>query len=250
MRVTSWMAAVLLLLLRTPAFAQEWDNFVFIEDGFEVNFPGRPVIENGTWTSQYGYQLPSHIYRASHGAERYSVTVVDYRGIEKLGVERSKQCPPGAEPCIGTQDGRQGAIIGLGYWKMDVRGALAYATLKFLQRDAKVTDYNLQFQQVVEGYFLQMTNRDESRTFAYITMHENRLYIFEGTTPKGYPEPGLFQSSVGFVDANGGSIRYTDYYSNAIHGLRQYEPPPFRVNGGPPQTAPSSTSGAGRPQGN
>ena len=112
--------------------------------------------------------------------------------------------------------------------KMDVRGALAYATLKFLQRDAKVTDFNLQFQQVVEGYFLQLTNRDESRTFAYITMHENRLYVFEGTTPKGYPEPGLFQGSVSFVDAKGNSIRYTDYYSNAIHGLRQYEPPPVR----------------------
>ncbi len=111
---------------------------------------------------------------------------------------------------------------------MDVRGALAFATLKFLQRDATVTDYNLQFQQVVEGYFLQLTNRDESRTFAYITMHENLLYVFEGTVPKGYPEPALFQASVGFVDAEGNSIRYTDYYSNAVHGLRQYEPPPVR----------------------
>ena len=228
MRVTPWMAACLVLLLVTPAFAQEWDNFVFVEDGFKVNFPGRPQVENTTWVSQYGYTLPARIYRASRGAERYSVTVVDYRAIEKQGVERSKKCPPGAEPCIGTQDGRQGAIIGLGYWKMDVRGALAYATLKLLQRDAKVTDYNLQFQQVVEGYFLQLTNRDESRKFVYITMHENRLYIFEGTTPKGYPEPGLFQGSVGFVDANGNSIRYTDYYSNAIHGLRQQEPPPYR----------------------
>jgi hypothetical protein len=231
MRLTPWIAAALVLSLTTPAFAQdqEWDNFVFNEDGFEVNFPGRPQVENTTWMSQYRYTLPARVYSASHGRERYSVTVVDYRQVEKQGVERAKNCPPGAETCIGTQDGRQGAIIGLGYWKMDVRGALAYATLKFLQRDAKVTDYNLQFQQVVEGYFLQLTNKDESRTFAYITMHENRLYIFEGTVPKGSPEPGLFQGSVGFVDGKGGSIRYQDYYSNAIHGLRQYEPPPSRV---------------------
>ena len=121
------------------------------------------------------------------------MTVVDYRAAEAQGVARAKQCPPGAETCIGTQDGRQGAIIGLGYWKMDVRGAMTFAALKFMQRDAKVTDLNLQFQQVVEGYFVQLTNRDESRTFAYITMHENRLYIFEGTTPKGSPEPALFQ---------------------------------------------------------
>ncbi len=123
------------------------------------------------------------------------------------------------------------------YWRMDIRGALAFATLKFLQRDARVTDFNLQFQEVIEGYLLNLTNRDESRTFAYITMHENRLYIFEGTTPKGYPEPALFQGSVGFVDANGNGIRYLDYYSNAIHGLRQHEPPPVR-GGGVPQGAP------------
>jgi hypothetical protein len=128
---------------------------------------------------------------------------------------------------------------------MDVRGAMTFAALKFIQRDTKVTDLNLQFEQVVEGYFLQLTNKDASRTFAYITMHENRLYIFEGTVPKGYPEPALFQSSVGFVDAKGGSIRYTDYYSNAIHGLRQDPPPSYRVDGGPPQTWPAVAPGEG-----
>jgi hypothetical protein len=226
MRVTRWIAAALVLSLTPPAFAQQWENFVFVEDRFEVNFPGRPQVENTTWISQLGYELPARVYRASRGGERYSATVVDYRGIEKLGVERAGRCAPTAEPCLGTQDGREGAIIGLGYWKMDVRGALAYATLQFLQRDATVTDYNLQFQQVVEGYFLKLTNRDESRTIVYITMHEGRLYIFEGTTPKGYPSSALFQASIGFVDADANSLRYTDYYSNAIHGLRQYEPPP------------------------
>ena len=250
MRVIPWIAAALTLALATPALAQEdWDNFKFPEDGFEVNFPGKPQVQNITYASQYRYQLPAKVYTASHGRERYSVTVVDYRAAEAQGVARARQCPPGAETCIGTQDGRQGTIIGLGYWKMDVRGAMPFAALKYMQRDgAKVTDFNLQFQQVVEGYFMQLTNRDESRSFVYITMHENRLYIFEGTTPKGAPEPGLFQGSVGIVDAKGGSIRYTDYYSNAVHGLRENEPPPFRVDGGPPQTWPTgSYTGSGRP---
>jgi hypothetical protein len=249
MHVISWIAAALILSLGTPAFAQEeWDNFKFPEDGFEVNFPGRPQVQNTTYDSQYRYKLPAKVYTASHGRERYSVTVVDYRVAEAQGVARARQCPPGAETCIGTQDGRQGSIIGLGYWKMDVRGALTFASLKFIQRDAKVTDFNLQFQQVVEGYFIQLTNKDESRTFAYLTMHENRLYIFEGTVPKGFPEPALFQSSVGFVDGKGGSIRYNDYYSNAVHGLRENEPPSFRVDGGPTQTWPTGGyTGAGRP---
>ena len=250
MRVISGIAAALVLSVGTPAPAQEdWDNFKFPEDGFEVNFPGRPQVQNITYMSQYRYQLPAKLYTASHGAERYSVTVVDYRAAEAQGVARARQCPPGAETCIGTQDGRQGSIIGLGYWKMDVRGAMAFASLKYMQRDgAKVTDFNLQFQQVVEGYFVQLTNKDLSRTFVYITMHENRLYVFEGTVPKGAPEPGLFQGSVGMVDSKGGSIRYTEYYSNAVHGLRENEPPTFRVDGGMPQTWPTGAyTGAGRP---
>ena len=30
-------------------------------------------------------------------------------------------------------------------------------------------------------------------------MHENKLYIIEGTVPAGYPEPGLFQQSLGMA---------------------------------------------------
>ncbi len=248
MRLTSCIAAALVLSFVSPALAQEWEDFVFVDDGFTANFPGRPRIEDTTWTSQYRYPLPARVYTAARGAERYTATVVDYRAAEKLGIERASKCPPGAETCIGTQDGRKGEIIGLGYWKMDVRGAMAFALLKFIQRKATITDLNLQFQEVVEGYVLNLTNPDESRTNAYITMHENRLYIFEGTTPKGAPEPGLFQGSVGFVDAKGNRIRYLDYYSNAIHGLRQHEPPGVRIGGaGAPATG---AAGAGRPGGN
>ena len=229
-RVIGCLAAALAVSMVAPAFAQdqEWDEYTSIQDGFTVDMPGKPQIQTTTWTSQYRYVLPARVYTASHGAEKYSVTVVDYRPAEKLGEERFKQCPKGAETCLGTQDGRNGDIIGLGYWKMDVRGAMTFAMLKILQRDpaAKLTDMNLQFQQVVEGYFLQLANPDGSHTFDYITMHENRLYIFEGMTPKGYPVGDLFQSSVGFVDKDGNQIRYTDYYSNTIHGLRQYVPPP------------------------
>lgn len=225
-RALGWLIALLVVAPARSAPAQEWENFAFVEDGFEANFPGRPAVDNIIWVTQHGYELPARIYRASRGAERYSATVVDYRGIEKLGVERAAHCHPQAEPCLGTSDGADGAIMGLGYWKMDVRGALAHATQKFLQREGTVTHYSLQFQQVVEGYLLRMTNPDESQTMAYITMHANRLYVFEGTTPKGAPIRPILQSSIGFLDADGNSIRYLDYYSNAIHGLRQQAPPP------------------------
>jgi len=42
---------------------------------------------------------------------------------------------------------------------------------------------------------------------AFIAMLHNHLYILEGTVPKGYPEPGLFFQSIGWVDKDGNGIR-------------------------------------------
>jgi len=91
-----------------------------------------------------------------------------------------------------------------------------------MQRDARVTHYMWNFIDLVEGHQLQLTNNaNKSRTFVAIYMHENRLYILEGTVPEGDPEPGLFQQSLGFVDKDGNGIRYRDYYDN------DYPPPPL-----------------------
>ena len=66
MRVFGWLAAALVLSLATPVMAQEdWDNFKFPEDGFEVNFPGKPKVENITWVSQYRYNLPAKLFSAN-----------------------------------------------------------------------------------------------------------------------------------------------------------------------------------------
>jgi len=204
----------------TPAFAQEWVEFISREDGFRVNVPGEPTVTAATYTSEYGAELPARVYRAARGAERYSVTVVDYRPIEKLLTEKSKQCPPFAdERCTGLG---AGAAVGLGYWKTDIRGALVWASWQFMQRDVKVTHYMWNFIDLVEGHQLQLTsNADRSRTFVAIYMHDNRLYLLEGTVPEGEPEPGLFQQSLGFVDHEGSGVRYRDYYDN------DYPPPPL-----------------------
>jgi hypothetical protein len=143
--------------------------------------------------------------------------VVDYRNLEKLGMERVKSCPAGAEPCKGSP------TTGVGYSKNDVRGAIAYASWKFMQRDAKVTHFMWNFIDLVEGHQLQLTNADKSRTFASIYMHENKLYVMEATVPANYPEPGLFQQSLGWLDENGVGLRYQSVYSNGF-------PPPPRVN--------------------
>src|SRR5262249_58070363 len=72
---------------------------------------------------------------------------------------------------------------------------------------------------------------DQSRTMAFIAMHQNKLYILEGTVPKGYPEPGLFYQSLGWVDKDGNGIRYQNIYVNEIYGLGLYPPPPHNAGG-------------------
>ena len=203
------------------ATAQEWTEYQNVQDGFKVVFPGQPKVGETTWVSEYGYKLPARVYSAERGRERYSVTVVDYRPIEQEGIARSKGCPPGAEPCIGS------ALSGPGYWKHDVRGALIYATSRFLERNVKVTRYHWSHQDLVEGHQLQMTsNTDQSRTYAFVGMHEMKLYILEGTVPVGSPEPGLFQQSMGWVDKDGNGIRYQTIYANEFYGLKEMPPPP------------------------
>jgi hypothetical protein len=226
---TTLLLCALVLSVSAAADAQEWQEYVNTQEGFKVNFPGKPTVTETTWKSQLDYVLPARVYSADRGRERYSITVVDYSGLEQQGIERSKTCPPGNAQCRADA----GPVIGPGYWKQDERGAIVYATFKLLQRDVKVTGLFWDWQDMVEGHFLQLTNNaDQSRTFAYIAMHQHKLYIVEGTVPKGYPEPGLFQQSMGWVDKDGNGIRYQMIYSNSYHGLGVYPVPSIAGRGG------------------
>ena len=219
---------VLALLLSAPTFAlaQEWEEFVSIQDGFAVNFPGKPKVTEMKWQSQLRYELPARVYSAEKGAEKFSATVVDYSSLEQLGTARWKQCPPGNAQC---RDG--GVSIGPGYWKQDERGAITFAIAKYLKGPYKVTDYTWDWQDMVEGEQLQLDSEDGRRVLVFVAMHERKLYILEASAPHHHPEPGLFQQSMGYVNENGKRIRYTEtIYSNSYHGLGVYPRPAFRVS--------------------
>ena len=220
MRSIAALSTALALFLAAPAFAQEWAEFRSLDDGFRVNFLGQPNVEETTFVSEYDYTLPARVYSAERGRERYSMTVVDYNDIEQMGEERARGCPAAAEPCHGSNN------TGAGYWKMDIGGAVVYATWKYLQRDVELTHLMWNFMDLIEGQQLQLTNNvDGSRTFVHISMHMHKLYMLEGTVPAGYPEPGLFQQSMGYVDADGNRIRYQYVYNDRF-------PPPPRTGAG------------------
>ncbi len=196
------ISTALALSISGSLFAQEWIEFASREDRFTCNFPSQPKVTEITYRSQHEADLPARVYSASQG---------------QILTEKAKSCPAGAEPCLGGPGDE-------GHWKADVRGAMSYAAWQLMQRDARLTLFVWGVVDQVEGNQLQLTNNtDKSRTFAGIYMHENKLYIIEGTVPPGYPEPGFFQQSLGWLDENGVGLRYQSYYSNGF-------PAPPRVN--------------------
>ena len=77
MRSIAALSLASILCLSVPAVAQEWTEFGSREDGFTVNFPGQPKVEETTFVSEYDYALPARVYSAERGRERYSMTVVE-----------------------------------------------------------------------------------------------------------------------------------------------------------------------------
>ena len=214
MRLMPLVPAAFVLVFSSPALAQtgapdarsvrggaeEWIEYVSRADFFSVNFPSQPEVRDTTFATEYGLDLPGHVYVNTDGRSKYSVTVINYGPAEKIHADRSKACTGYPDTC-GNR------------FRAEVRGALDYAAWQFIQRDAKVTHYANYVTDLVEGRRIQLLNPDKSQTFAAIHMHENRLYILEGTVPAGSPPPGLFQQSLGFVDQEGNRIRYATVYN-------------------------------------
>jgi hypothetical protein len=203
---------VSVLLMPASGMAQGWEVYISTEDGFRVNFPSAPTVTETTFVSEYGLDLPARVHTVVRGPERYSITVVDYRDTVRLADERATEaCPEGFvdERSCGLNN------AGRGYWREEIGGALIWATLGFVNRDAVVTHMSWAWQDLVEGHEIQLTNNaDQSRTFAFISMHQDRLYILEGTVPGNRPPPALFQQSMGYVEADGTPVRYQTVYSN------------------------------------
>jgi hypothetical protein len=227
MRITT-LCVVLLLSVSGLASAQEWAEYKNVQDGFSLNFPGPPKVTPITWTSWHEFKYPGRVYSVDKGKEHYSMTVVDYSSAEQQGLEKVKTCPAGAEPCLGSD------LAGIGYWKHDVRGAIENAVFRLMSRpNEKVTDFVWAQEDLVEGEQLALTNTaDGSRTFGFVAMHKNKLYIMESTVPKGYPQPELFIISLGWVDPMGNPVRYRTMYNNEFMEIEKVPTPSYGNQGG------------------
>ena len=174
MRLVPVAAAVFILSMSAPSFAQDWIEYVDRVERFGVSLPGEPTVTSSTYVSEDGKTLPARVYTSQDGPRRYAVTGVNYAGADVTVV----------------------------------RGSIAHAAWNVRKRGGEVT-YDA-FAQVdrIEGHQLYITNQDRSRTFVAIHLHARRLYIVEATVPSDSPFPGLFQQSLTILDADGNRIRY------------------------------------------
>src|ERR1700749_861477 len=127
MRITSFIAAAVILSVSSSAFAQEYVEFKTMQDRFSIVFPAQPKIVEKTYKSEFGSMLPERDYLAdTANGSPFSVRVVDYNNIRAIATEKAKNCPAGAETCLGTPT--DASSTGAGYWKPDIEGAVIHAT--------------------------------------------------------------------------------------------------------------------------
>ncbi|MDE0360166.1 MAG: hypothetical protein OXI74_03260 [Rhodospirillaceae bacterium] len=190
------MRVLILLLLSAslPLSVQaQWRQFVHQEEFFSVNFPGEPEIGVIDYHSEYGATLPAKVYSVTDGDSLHSVTVVDFTDAQSAYAELADR-----------SDEANNASL----WLYDQRASVAYAARNFRLRGGEVTFDAWHHIDLVEGHQLQITNTDNSRTYASIYLHDSRLYILEATVPEGSLPQGLFQASLSFLDETGTKIRY------------------------------------------
>ena len=172
---------------------QEWTRYINQTDQFTANFPGEPVVEEISYLSEYGVEFPARVYTADAPPSRYSLTVVDFTESERLHKERSA---------------RTGIDVFAQEWISDVLGSIAYEAWNLRKRSHEVTYDAFHTVDRIAGHLLQITNADQSRTFAGLYLHASRLYILEATVPRGSPPPGHFQQSLGIFDEEGKRVSY------------------------------------------
>ena len=206
MRLIPVIAAALILFCSCPSFAQGWIEYASQQDFFTINFPGEPEVQDSTYDTAYFITLPARVYSHQNGPSRYSVTVVDYGDA----AERHAALVVSCQADIGGGDSCNN------HTATDLRSAMDDATWHLLQREAELTHFVYYQADRVAGRTLHLKNSDGSLTFAAVNMHEDRLYILEGTVPADAPPPMLFQQSLGFLDQEGRRIRYATTYANGF----------------------------------
>jgi hypothetical protein len=181
MKLLRLVPAAVLVFYANVASAQNWFEYVNLEDQFTVNFPEDPTITESPYLSEYQSHFTARKYAASDGTADYEITVVDMANSERAPGLRGNE------------------------W----RGAVAFEAAK-MRRTGEVTLDAYNEINVVPGIRLQLNLPDGRRQFSTIHFCYHNLYIITATAPANVPPPAIFIDSFSVVDGEGNSIRFLD----------------------------------------
>lgn len=167
--------AVAIVASVVTAAAQDWIEYTDRAERFMINFPGQPTVRNGTWESQRDDALPTRVYTAQAGQQRYTLTVVNLATV--------------AQPS-------------------DVKGSVAWAAWQFRQRGGRITYDAYAQSDRIEGHELHVANADKTQTWVAIYMLARRMYILEAIVPPNSPGAVHYLQSLIVLDEKGERIRY------------------------------------------
>jgi len=188
MRALTLFVISLALFPWGTSLAQSWIKYVNETDQFIINFPHEPEVREISYVSEHGAIIPTRVYTVEDSPAYYSVTVVDYSGLESANEELSA---------------RTGSNYNSLRAQGELSGAIAYAAWNIRRRGGEITYDAWSSMDGVPGHQLQITNEDQLRTFVAIHRLDRLLYILEGTVPENSMPPIHFQQSLGFLDEQG-----------------------------------------------
>lgn len=170
-----------------------WARFSYPDQYFRINFPHEPTISEVPYLSEYGGSFPSTIYETRDGASYYNVTVIDFSDAKEIYAEMAEVVNvPGAH----------------NFWLYTQMGAISYTARQFRLRGGEVTYDAWHTIDFHEGHQISITNEDDTRTYASIYRHADRLFVLEAGIPAGAPSPTIFQESLHILDEEGERVRY------------------------------------------
>jgi|GEM_PF-593247 hypothetical protein len=170
-----------------------WERFSYPDQNYRANFPHEPTITKKPYLSEYGGTFSSTIYEASEGESSYSVTVVDFSDAKEVYEAMTDQINvPGPH----------------NFWLYTQMGAINYAARQFRLRGGDVIYDAWHGIDFIEGNKLSIINEDNTRTYAGIYRHADRLFVLEANLPEGSASAAGFLESLHILDDEGERVRY------------------------------------------
>ncbi len=167
MRQVFFISASLALVLSASAAAQAWTEHENRQEGWLMNFPGEPRLENRPYTTASGTTVDSKVYSAESGGGTYSFTFVELAGR--------------------SQDQTQ---------------SIAHAVSALRQKGRPRYD-DAHDLDGVTGHQISVAEPNGRLMLGSVYFYNQRLYITEASVPPGAAPPQQFQQSITFLHPDG-----------------------------------------------